>query len=78
MVEGKLTDIAKKPQAAKDEGFRALVDGASMPDLLKMLDFCVSENIVRNDAKIVLWHMAKNKIKTLKNNECKQLCEAAN
>ena len=73
-----MKDIAKKPQAAKDEGFKKLVDAAAMADLLKILDFCVSDNIVKNDAKIILWHMAKSRTKALKNAECKQLCEAAN
>ena len=77
MVEAKLTAISKGPEAAKVAAFRALVDGAALDDLLKMLDVCVGEAMVRNDAKEVLWHMAKSRAKALKNAECRSLCETA-
>ena len=77
MVEAKLTAISKGPEAAKVAAFQALVDGAALDDLLKMLDHCVGEAMVRNDAKAVLWHMAKARAKALKNEECKELCGKA-
>ena len=78
MVEAKLTQITKTADlAAKTKGFKDLIDKAGVPDLMKIIDFCVGDSITKNDAKIALDHMASARLKSLKNDECKSLCEAA-
>jgi len=55
----------------KKKGFGDLIDAAPIADLEKMIDYCVSDSITKNDAKIVLDHMATARLSKLKNAECK-------
>ena len=66
-----------KDDAAKKKGFGDIIDKAGLADLEKIIDFCVSDNITKNDAKLALTHMASSRLENLTNPECKQLCQTA-
>ena len=73
MVEAKVAQIAKTGDAAaKKKGFADLIDKAPLGDLEKIIDVCVGEgSITKVDAKLALDYMAKTRLGTLKNAECK-------
>ena len=53
-----------------------MVAASSVPDLIKIIDVCVSENMTKVDAKMALNCIA-NKLEKLSSDECETLCNAA-